>query len=301
MPATATFGPNDFHSPRSTSAGTAGPDPPAATPGPGAGRDRGLRRLGTGGCAGCGTSVIPQPYETATRTASAVRGTATPSRPRRPARVGGRWQRGRMDRSDVWRGSCSGLRWAGSAVGPWPPPAPRPGARRRGRGSACHGPHDAERSAWARREAELTADRTADRERQAEQFRALAADALALSSEQFLALAHQRLAAAQQTHESGLREREEAVRALVGPLATTLQAVQRGLGSAEVARAEGAAALTEQVRAMRESAEHLRGETARLVTALRSPHVRGRWGELQLRRVVEAAGMLAHVDFVEQG
>ena len=161
--------------------------------------------------------------------------------------------------------------------------------------------HDAERSAWARREAELTADRTADRERQAEQFRALAADALALSSEQFLALAHQRLAAAQQTHESGLREREEAVRALVEPLATTLQAVQRGLGSAEVARAEGAAALTEQVRAMRESAEHLRGETARLVTALRAPHVRGRWGELQLRRVVEAAGMLAHVDFVEQG
>lgn len=159
---------------------------------------------------------------------------------------------------------------------------------------------EADRDAWTRRVAELEADRGSDRERQAEQFRALAADALATSSEQFLALAHQRLAAAQQVHESGLREREEAVRALVEPLAQTLGAVQRELSSAEVARAEGAAALAEQVRAMRASSEQLRGETARLVTALRSSHVRGRWGELQLRRLVEASGMLPHVDFVEQ-
>lgn len=159
---------------------------------------------------------------------------------------------------------------------------------------------EADGEAWARRVAELEADRSTDRERQAEQFRALAADALATSSEQFLALAHQRLSAAQQVHESGLREREDAVRALVEPLAQTLGAVRRELSSAEVARAQGAAALAEQVRAMRESSEQLRGETARLVTALRSSHVRGRWGELQLRRVVEAAGMLPHVDFVEQ-
>lgn len=159
---------------------------------------------------------------------------------------------------------------------------------------------EADREAWSRRVAQLEADRGTDRERQAEQFRALAADALATSSEQFLALAHQRLSAAQQVHESGLREREEAVRALVEPLAQTLGAVQRELSSAEVARAQGAAALSEQVRAMRESSEQLRGETARLVTALRSSHVRGRWGELQLRRLVEASGMLPHVDFVEQ-
>ena len=159
---------------------------------------------------------------------------------------------------------------------------------------------EADREAWTRRVAELQADRGADRDRQAEQFRALAADALSTSSEQFLALAHQRLSAAQQVHESELRERENAVRALVEPLALTLGAVQRELSSAEVARAEGAAALTEQVRAMRESSEQLRGETARLVTALRSSHVRGRWGELQLRRLVEASGMLPHVDFVEQ-
>ncbi len=152
--------------------------------------------------------------------------------------------------------------------------------RSRQRGPRPH--QEAERAAWARREAELTADREVDRrtdrEHQAEQFRALAADALAMSSEQFLALAHQRLAAAQQGHEAGLREREAAVRALVEPLAATLQAVQRELGSAEVTRAEGAAALAEQVRAMRESAERLRGETARLVTALRSSHVRGTLG-----------------------
>src|SRR5690606_38249173 len=59
-------------------------------------------------------------------------------------------------------------------------------------------------------------------------------------------------------------------------------------------------ALTEQVRAMRDTSEQLRTETGQLVSALRASQVRGRWGELQLRRVVEAAGMLEHVDFIEQ-
>jgi DNA recombination protein RmuC len=155
---------------------------------------------------------------------------------------------------------------------------------------------DAERAAHAERLAALAADN----ERQSEQFRALAADALANNNEQFLALAHQRLSASQQTQVGELAQREQAVKALVEPLTRTLEAVRTELTTAEKARLEGHAALGEQVRAMRESSEHLRSETAQLVTALRSSQVRGRWGELQLRRVVESAGMIAQVDFVEQ-
>lgn len=174
--------------------------------------------------------------------------------------------------------------------------AARATARAEADASAWRHRWETDREAWAER----WADAGEDRDRAAEQFRALAADALAASSEQFLALAHQRLAASQQQQVAELAQREQAVRALVEPLARSLDAVRTELGTAETTRAQGAAALAEQVRAMRESSEQLRGETARLVTALRSSQVRGRWGEVQLRRVVEAAGMLAHVDFVEQ-
>ncbi|WP_421742261.1 DNA recombination protein RmuC [Cellulomonas sp.] len=154
----------------------------------------------------------------------------------------------------------------------------------------------------ARARATLEAERrtAADSGRLADQFRSLAADALATSSDQFLALAHQRFAADHQTQVGELAQREQAVRAMVEPLSRTLDQVRVELSTAEQARAAGQAALGEQVRAMHLASEHLRGETAQLVTALRSSQVRGKWGELQLKRVVEAAGMLAHVDFVEQ-
>jgi DNA recombination protein RmuC len=155
---------------------------------------------------------------------------------------------------------------------------------------------DAERAAHTERIEALAADHV----RQSEQFRTLAADALAHNNEQFLALAHQRLSASHQTQVGELAQREQAVRALVEPLSRTLDAVRTELTTAEKARMAGQASLGEQVRAMRESSEMLRSETAQLVTALRSSQVRGRWGEIQLRRVVESAGMLAHVDFVEQ-
>jgi DNA recombination protein RmuC len=164
--------------------------------------------------------------------------------------------------------------------------------------------------ALARAHAELTSERSAhaervrtleaDQERITDRFRAVAADALAQNNEQFLALADQRLRAGQQSHAVELAQREEAVRRLVEPLGRTLEQVRAELTSAEQGRLTGQAALGEQVRAMREASDLLRTETAQLVTALRSSHVRGRWGELQLRRVVESSGMLAHVDFVEQ-
>lgn len=142
--------------------------------------------------------------------------------------------------------------------------------------------------------------RPADEGREADRFRALAADALAQSSEQFLALAHQSLAARHQEQNGDLAQREQAVRSMVEPLARTLDAVRTELREAEQARVAGGSALGEQVRAMREEAAHLREQTTRLATSLRASQVRGRWGEVQLRRVVEAAGMLPHVDFVEQ-
>ncbi|HEY0186554.1 MAG TPA: DNA recombination protein RmuC [Cellulomonas sp.] len=134
----------------------------------------------------------------------------------------------------------------------------------------------------------------------ADRFRAIAADALAQSSEQFLALAHQSLAARHQEQSGDLARSEQAVRAMVDPMARTLDAVRAELRQAEQARVAGGTALGEQVRQMREEAAVLREQTTRLATSLRSSQVRGRWGEVQLRRVVEAAGMIPHVDFVEQ-
>ena len=153
--------------------------------------------------------------------------------------------------------------------------------------------------AAARAQAVLDAERAASGG-MADRFRALSGEALEQASEHFLALAQQRLAAERQTQVGELATREQAVRAMVEPLARTLEQVRAEVGVAEQARAVGQAALSEQVRAMRTASEALRGETAQLVTALRAPQVRGRWGEVQLRRVVEVAGMLPHVDFVEQ-
>lgn len=88
--------------------------------------------------------------------------------------------------------------------------------------------------------------------------------------------------------------------ALVTPLRDSLHQVQAQLTEVERGRAVSDTALREQVLTMSRTSERLRDETAQLVTALRAPQVRGRWGEMQLERVVEAAGMTEHVDFVTQ-
>jgi DNA recombination protein RmuC len=87
---------------------------------------------------------------------------------------------------------------------------------------------------------------------------------------------------------------------IVGPVKETLERVEAQLRKSDMARAESHAALAEQVAVTRHSAEQLRDQTRALVTALRRPEARGRWGELQLRRVVELAGMTARCDFDEQ-
>jgi len=155
---------------------------------------------------------------------------------------------------------------------------------------------EAERRVAAERVAAAQADRT----RLNEQFRALAADALRANSEQFMVVAEERLKRSQEAGAAELSQREDAVKQLVEPLTRTLDQVKNEVLTAERARLQAQSALAEQLRGMRESSDLLRSETTHLVTALRSSQVRGRWGEIQLRRVVEAAGMVEHVDFVEQ-
>jgi DNA recombination protein RmuC len=120
-------------------------------------------------------------------------------------------------------------------------------------------------------------------------FKALSAEALDASSRSFLELG-----------KGQLEQRERAVEHLVSPIRQSLEKFDNEIRELEKTRTHAYGTLTEQVRALAEGQNELRAETGNLVTALRSPVVRGRWGEIQLRRVVEMAGMLAHCDFVEQ-
>jgi DNA recombination protein RmuC len=120
-------------------------------------------------------------------------------------------------------------------------------------------------------------------------FAALSAEALDASTARFLEVA-----------EGRLDSRRAAVEHLVEPLQQTLARVEEQLRESDQARTRSHAALAEQVHLARQTSEQLRDQTAALVTALRRPEARGRWGEMQLRRVVELAGMSARVDFDEQ-
>jgi len=138
------------------------------------------------------------------------------------------------------------------------------------------------------------------RQRLTEAFKALSADALARNSQSFLELAGETLAKTQETARGDLDLRRQAVADLVAPVRASLDKVDQKIQELEKARAGAYAGLNEQVRALTEGQTQLRGETGKLVNALRSPSARGRWGEIQLRRVVEMAGMLEHCDFSSQ-
>ncbi|WP_018335286.1 DNA recombination protein RmuC [Actinomycetospora chiangmaiensis] len=136
--------------------------------------------------------------------------------------------------------------------------------------------------------AELEAERRAGAAAR-ESFAALSAEALASNSEQFSRLA-----------DSRMREREHAVSSLLDPVAATLHRLEGQMRSAESEREAAFAGLREQVGAVAASARGVAGEARALATALRTPHVRGRWGEMQLERVVHLAGMVEHCDFTRQ-
>jgi DNA anti-recombination protein RmuC len=134
----------------------------------------------------------------------------------------------------------------------------------------------------------------------AEHFQALAGEALDQSARRFLEMAAGRLEAANARAAGELDTRKAAVEHIVQPLRETLARVELQLREADEARIRSAAALAEQVMIARQSSDELRAQTQALVTALRRPEARGRWGEMQLRRVVEMAGMSARCDFDEQ-
>jgi DNA recombination protein RmuC len=131
-------------------------------------------------------------------------------------------------------------------------------------------------------------------------FAALSAEALRRNNESFLQLAHTKLGEITQTAALELDARRSAVEELVRPIKESLAKVDGTLREAELARTGAYAALLEQVKAMAQTQHRLQAETGNLVKALRAPNVRGRWGEIQLRRVVEMAGMLDYCDFEEQ-
>jgi DNA recombination protein RmuC len=131
-------------------------------------------------------------------------------------------------------------------------------------------------------------------------FAALSAEALRRNNQSFLDLARTRLGEFQQSASSELEQRQKAVGDLVRPIQEALARVDGKLGEVEKERIASYAALVEQVRAMARTQEALQAETGNLVKALRAPQVRGRWGEIQLKRVVEMAGMLDYCDFEEQ-
>ncbi|MFL6714655.1 MAG: DNA recombination protein RmuC [Sulfurifustis sp.] len=132
-------------------------------------------------------------------------------------------------------------------------------------------------------------------------FKALSADALKSNNQAFIELARATLEKFQEGAKHDLEARQKAVDELVRPLRESLEKVDGKLGDLEKSRIESYSALNEQLKGLVEThLPMLRSETANLVKALRQPTVRGRWGEIQLKRVVEMAGMLEHCDFDEQ-
>ena len=155
---------------------------------------------------------------------------------------------------------------------------------------------DAEREAA---EEKLTLLRDAEK-KLTDTFGALSSRALQANNDQFLQLARESLGRLADAANGDLEKRQTAIAELVRPVRDSLEKVDGKIRELETARTSAYATLTQQVRALLETQNALRAETGNLVKALRAPAVRGRWGEMQLKRVVEMAGMLEHCDFVEQ-
>jgi DNA recombination protein RmuC len=131
-------------------------------------------------------------------------------------------------------------------------------------------------------------------------FKALAAEALQTNNSTFLQVAQETLKRFQSDARGDLDARQKAVADLVTPVRESLSKVDAQIQQMEIARGEAYGDLKAQVQSLIITQKELQSETGNLVRALRTPNVRGRWGEIQLRRVVEIAGMLPYCDFAEQ-
>ena len=131
-------------------------------------------------------------------------------------------------------------------------------------------------------------------------FDALASTALRASTEEFLKLADQKLGNVQKDAMGEISKKHVALDEMIQPIRDALLAVDSKLADTEKARIENSATLGALIKHLGQGQEQLRGATQNLVRALRTPSVRGRWGEVQLRRVIEMAGMLPYCDFIEQ-
>ena len=131
-------------------------------------------------------------------------------------------------------------------------------------------------------------------------FTELSNRSLQANSDTFLKLAEQRLDTQQEKAKSELSEREKAVEALVKPINEALKESQKQISELEKSRSEAYGGIKNQLEEMQLNQKSLKQETQNLVNALRRPEIRGRWGEITLRCLVELAGMVEHCDFVEQ-
>jgi DNA recombination protein RmuC len=137
-------------------------------------------------------------------------------------------------------------------------------------------------------------------ERLSSSFKVLSAEALQASMAQLTEMARAQLQSAQVQAKGDLEQRQQAVEQLVAPLKEQLGRVDAQLVRLDQERRESRGRLEQQLKTLTETGEKLRSETGALVTALRKPNARGQWGQMQLRNVVELAGMVKHCDFVEQ-
>jgi DNA recombination protein RmuC len=136
--------------------------------------------------------------------------------------------------------------------------------------------------------------------RMSESFKVLSAEALQSNARQLTEFARAQLQTTQTEARGDLDKRRDQVEQLVAPLKEQLGRVDSQLSKLDQERRASQVRLESQLRSLTESGERLRVETGALVTALRKPNTRGQWGQMQLRNVVEAAGMLRHCDFTEQ-
>jgi DNA recombination protein RmuC len=131
-------------------------------------------------------------------------------------------------------------------------------------------------------------------------FRSLASEALSSSTQEFLKLAGTKFEVLQKDATGALAQKQEAIKGLVDPLSEAVKSLHEQLTRVEASRQKDQGEMVQRLQELTQTSQELRKETGSLVTSLRQPQIKGKWGELLLRRALELTGMSAHSDFVEQ-